>query len=108
MASFLKEYLFVFKQLLDNGEAVDSTAGETQLHLPFIRQNETKVMLGYPTTRAYASPPGDASGEEDELLSAAVLFGNASAIDFSELSMPVSPAQELADFLSMTDFPKTT
>ena len=86
MASFLKEYLFVFKQLLDNGEAVDSTAGETQLHLPFIRQDETKVMLGYPTTRAYASPPGDASGEEDELLSAAVLFGNASAIDFSELS----------------------
>ena len=43
-------------------------------------------MLGYPTTRAYVSPAGDGSWEEAELASAAVLFGNASAIDFSELS----------------------
>ena len=72
MASFLKEYLFVFKQLLDGDEA--AVASETELHLPFIRQDETKVMLGYPTTRAYTSPPGDGSGEEAELASAAVLF----------------------------------
>ena len=83
MASFLKEYLYVFKQLLDGEEG--GTA-ETELHLPFIHQNEIKVMLGYPTTRANFSPNGGGSVEEAELASAAVLFGNASAIDFSELS----------------------
>jgi hypothetical protein len=92
-AAFLKEYLYVFKQLLPSLQSQELLEGETELHLPFIKQDETKVMLGYPSTQAYQSPQGDGSGEEAELASAAVLFGNATAIDFSEITSDKEEAE---------------